>query len=130
MAEDIIMGKSCITLCIRASKTDQRRDGSFVCIQIDPTDLNCYSAILDYLKYRPDIQGPLFCHFDHSPLTIYQFNAVLKKTVCATGLDDSRYKSHSFRIGGASGMFNKGASVPEIKATGRWKSDAYKSYIR
>lgn len=44
--------------------------------------------------------------------------------VRATGVDDNRYKCQSFWIGVVSVMFGKNASVPEIKATGRWKSDA------
>lgn len=37
---------------------------------------------------------------------------------------------HSLRIGGASLRWNLGASRDEIKAIGRWASDAYKIYLR
>jgi len=42
------------------------------------------------------------------------------------GEEYTNYKSHSFRIGAAI----KGVAVDEIKTAGRWKSDAFKSYIR
>lgn len=37
---------------------------------------------------------------------------------------------HSFRIGGASLRWNLGATREEVKALGRWTSDAYKIYLR
>lgn len=37
---------------------------------------------------------------------------------------------HSFRIGGASLRWNLGASREEVKASGRWTSDAYLIYLR
>ena len=38
--------------------------------------------------------------------------------------------SHSLRKGGATAAANAGVSEDEIKAHGRWKSDAVKGYIR
>ena len=46
------------------------------------------------------------------------------------GLDPSRYKGHSFRIGAASYAADAGMSEPPIRALGRWKSDAFHKYIR
>lgn len=46
------------------------------------------------------------------------------------GLDTSRYKGHSFRIGAACYAADKGFSDAQIRALGRWKSDAFKVYIR
>jgi len=46
------------------------------------------------------------------------------------GEEYTRYKSHSFRIGAATNAAIKGVSVDKIKTAGRWKSDAFKSYIQ
>ena len=46
------------------------------------------------------------------------------------GLDSSRYKSHSFRIGGACHAAEKGYSDAQIRALGCWKSYAFKVYLR
>ena len=46
------------------------------------------------------------------------------------GLDTSRYKNHSFRIGGACHAADKGYSDAQIRALGRWKSEAFKVYLR
>ena len=45
-------------------------------------------------------------------------------------VDSSRYKSHSFRIGGACHAAEKGYSDAQIRALGRWKSYAFKVYLR
>ena len=42
-----------------------------------------------------------FCHADMSPISAHQFNIELQRCLAYCGLDTSRYKSHSFRIGGA-----------------------------
>jgi hypothetical protein len=56
------------------------------------------------LKFRPTLTGQLFCHFD-------QFNAVLKKALSFVGLKDGYFKSHSFRIDGATFMFKQGYQI-------------------
>ena len=46
------------------------------------------------------------------------------------GLDPSRYKGHSFRIGAASYAADRGFSDAQIRMLGRWKSNAFLCYIR
>ena len=46
------------------------------------------------------------------------------------GLNPQRYKSHSFRIDAACLAADKGFSDAQIRALGRWKSDAFKLCIR
>ena len=60
------------------------------------------TVLLQYCKLRGDRPGPLFCHADNSPISVHQFNSELQWCLTYCGLDTSRYKSHSFRIGGAS----------------------------
>ena len=48
----------------------------------------------------------------------------------AFGLDSTRYKSHSFRISAASFAAERGMSDAQIRALGRWKSNAFLKYIR
>ena len=87
-------------------------------------------AMLNFCKNRGHQPGPLFCHTDMSPVTVSQFNAVLHRCLIFCGLDTSRYKGHSFRIGAACYAADKGFSDAQIRALGRWKSDAFKLYIR
>ena len=90
---------------------------------------SCCNALIH--KLRPVRQGHnLFCHRDGSPLTRYQFGAVLSKVISKLQLNTACYKTHSFRIGAATWLARKGVSHDAIKAMGRWSSDAFRRYIR
>ena len=56
-----------------------------------------------YLTVRPiNVSNNLpFCHTDGTPLTHYQFGAVLNKVINRLHLNEVFYKSHSFRIAAA-----------------------------
>ena len=87
-------------------------------------------ALTTYAEVRPSYPGPFFCHYDGSPLTRYQFNAVLKKVLQFANLDGERISGHSFRIGAASVAYGTGVPPEEIRAMGRWRSNAFSSYVR
>ena len=86
-------------------------------------------ALIQYCELRGSSPGPLFCHADQSPILTHQFNVELQRCLAYCGLDTSRYKSHSFRIGGACHAADRGYSDAQIRALGRWKSDAFKVYL-
>ena len=88
------------------------------------------SNLLEYCKSRGALPGPLFCQQNLVPITVYQFNTELSRCLQFCGLDTSRYKGHSFRIGAASLAADNGLSDAQIRTLGRWKSDAFKIYIR
>jgi hypothetical protein len=46
------------------------------------------------------------------------------------GLDTMKYEGHSFRIGAATFSAECGFSDTQIRAMGRWRSDAFLKYIR
>lgn len=128
--DSVTLTGNIIRIYFNSSKTDQRGLGTHIDISIDRQNKFCYDYLAAYMSHRQLQSGPLFCHFDGSPLTSYQFNAVFKKTLSFTGLKCCHFKSHSFRIGGATSLFTRGRQVEEIKRSGRWRSNAYKSYIR
>jgi Phage integrase family/Phage integrase, N-terminal SAM-like domain len=128
--QDIVMGNNMIRLYFVSSKTDQRGYGTHLDVKIDSQNIQYYDHIATYLAYRNKSSVPLFCHFDGSPLTTFQFNYVLKRALKFAGLENTRLKSHSFRIGGATSLFKSGVPISEIKYRGRWQSNAYRSYIR
>ena len=88
------------------------------------------AALLQYCSTRGDHPGPLFCNADYSPISVDQFSCELQQCLAFCGLDTSRYKSHSFRIGGACHAADKGYSDAKICALGRWKSEAFTVYLR
>ena len=89
-----------------------------------------FNNLHSYLNARPKYPGQLLGHIDGSPLTYYQFNQVLKRALAFLNMDTSVFKSHSSRIGAATHMYLQGIPENIIKSKGRWRSDAFKSYIR
>jgi len=65
-------------------------------------------AIQNHLTVRPLTEGPFFCHVDGSPVTPYQFSAVLNKSLRLTKFDLGHFKTHSFRFGRASDLAAQG----------------------
>ena len=55
---------------------------------------------------------------------------MLGSVIRPRNLDPNRYKGHSFRIGAATYAAEQGVSDDKIRHSGRWKSDAFKKYIR
>lgn len=83
-----------------------------------------------YCSMRGTTPGALFCFADGSPVKTSHFTQQLRQALHFCGLDSSKYKSHSFRIGAASSAADNGLSDAQIRHLGRWKSDAFKLYIR
>ena len=129
--QDITVDKKSVELHIRWSKTDQKgrsvklgipKNGKIYC----PLEL-----IKNYLLKRPCCSNEdLFIHYNHMPLTRYQFTSVLKKALNFLNIENGHFRSHSFRIGGATELARQGIPEKEIMKLGRWRSFAYSSYIR
>ena len=83
-----------------------------------------------YLSLRGNSTGPLFKAMDGSPISRTYFASQLSLAISLCGLDPSRYKGHSFRIGAASHAAERGFSDAQIRLLGRWKSNAFHRYIR
>lgn len=89
------------------------------------------SALESYIKVRiGDPTGYLFTNEDGSAVTRSQFDLHLHNIVELSGLDPSRYSTHSFRTGRTTDLAAGKASDRIVQATGRWNSSAYKKYIR
>lgn len=86
--------------------------------------------LLEYLEGRGARPGPLFLNPDNTPVSRKCFAELLSLSLKAYGLDSTRYKGHSFRIGAASFAAERGISNEQIRAMGRWKSNAFLKYIR
>ena len=59
-----------------------------------------------------------------------EFDAILKRLLELCGLSSKVFKGHSFRIGAATSAALRGESDAQIRAAGRWASDAFRRYIR
>lgn len=117
-------------LCIRHSKADQFGKGVTMKVSRTNSPTCPVSHMRHYLEHRPSVIGPLFCHFDGSPLTRYQFSSVLKKSLAFLRPNYTMYTSHSFRIGAATAAAMAGYGDEVIKKAGRWNSEAFRLYIQ
>ena len=84
-------------------------------------------TLLRYCSVRGLVPEPLFQHLNGVPVTQTEW---LARVIKYCGLDSTRYKGHSFRIGAASHAAASGYSDTQIRLLGRWQSDAFKRYIR
>ncbi len=121
-----------LQLTIRFSKTDQVGKGTLLSIQKSQRGQLCPVVAMErYLAIRPPGAGPLYKHFDHAPLTKYEFTSVLKHLLSLCGIKGN-IKSHSFRIGAATWCFSNNIPENQIQEMGRWaqSSNCHKRYIR
>ena len=85
--------------------------------------------LADYLSHRGFKPGPLFCYRSGKSITRSHFTTMLKSCLSASGIKQN-IKCHSFRIGAATPAIASGFTNEQVQAMGRWKSDAFKNYIR
>ena len=120
-----------LKVTIQSSKTDQIVNSTTLILPKNKCESMCVARQLKaYLKFRPNIDGQLFCHLNHKKLTRFQFLAILRSALKFIGLSSDDYNTHSFRIGAATTAAMLGKNDNEIKSMGRWKSDSFKRYIR
>ena len=120
-----------VSIMLSSSKTNQF--GNKITLEIPTNKCENICPVKNmqrYLKIRPKIEGPLFCHLNHKTLTRYQVSSVLKSTMKFLNFDERDYNTHSFRIGAATSFALLEKSDHEIKKMGRWNSCAYLKYIR
>ena len=87
-------------------------------------------ALNEYSKRRPKVLGPLFVFENGSPVTSDWYAKQFGIAISYLGLDPKKYQTHSMRVGAASFAAACGFSDSQIRALGRWRSDAFKKYIK
>ena len=86
--------------------------------------------MVSYLQQRGTDTGPLFRFEDGRLLTRARLVEFLRLGLKEAGVDDSKYCSHSFRIGAATTAAKVGIEDSVIKTLGRWESLAYLQYVK
>ena len=117
MAVDNPMNPSFIRVTIKQSKTDPFCQGVQLFLGRTCTDLCPVAAMLGYIDVRGLGPGPLFRFADGAGLTRSHFVAQIRDVLRNTGVDESRYNGHSFRIGAATTAAARGIEDSVIK---RW----------
>lgn len=87
-------------------------------------------ALKKYVAIRNKMVGALFINANGVAISRQFFQDALNNALNFCGLSQVYYKPHSFRIGFATDAITSGMSSENIRILGRWKSDAYKIYIR
>lgn len=123
--------KKSINVSIRSHKTKQTGLPTVLRIPCESNSALCpVCSLREFCAIRPLFTGPLFCHINRQPVTRTQFSGVLDKCVKKSSFNCGLYKSHSFRIGRATQLASMGLSGENIMKMGRWRSNAYVSYLR
>ena len=119
-----------VVISVKQSKTDPLRSGAQITLGATEDDICPVKALMPYLAIRGSQPGPLFLTKDNHYLTQSAFRANLSSLLQEVGLDTKSYNTHSFRIGAATSAESAGLTESQIKSMGRWKSDAYRRYIK
>ncbi len=132
-AGDIAFDRECgsLSVSLKTYKTKQYGSPTVIKLAKEKDSTQCpVQSMHDFDRIRPANHGPFFCHADCSAVSRSQFSAVLAKCVGASQFRGHMVRSHSFRIGRASQLAAAGVSEDVIMKLGRWRSRAYKTYIR
>ena len=130
IAADAHVQVSTMAVHLKRSKTDPFGKGVWLYFSRTGALLCPIAAMMDYLNMRGAEEGPLFQLSGGQPLTRSYFLVNLRKALAKSGLDESHYAGHSFRIGAATAALQAGISDAKIKMLGRWESSAYQLYLR
>ena len=127
---NIHWGEGYITVTFLSYKHSQGTSFSLR-IEQGPNNTECPLVIMKaFLQRRGPSQGPLFRHQSGQPILRQDFDRALKRALAFNKLDSQAFKGHSFRIGAATSAAAIGLPDSRIRQLGRWKSDAFKKYIR
>ena len=88
------------------------------------------AALNEYLTLRGTSPGFLYQWPSGTPISRADFTDILSKCLRFCNLSPEVYKGHCFRIGAATPCASIGMSDGQIRPMGRWKSDAFKRYVR
>ncbi len=142
-------GKPYVELTIRKSKTDQKGEGAVVTIAgVSKDNIRVADMLSEWLQLRaalhPSADDALFTAWDlntysltNTPIATGQALALrLRKHLTELKCDHPEvpvnpksYGMHSLRRGGVMAAWKAGVEVEKIKAHGRWRSDAIKTYM-
>ncbi len=127
-------GKHHFSFLLKRSKTDQCSKGQVVQIHRTPGPICPFRAMSAYFAIIPahihPSQSPLFIFANGRPLTRHSCLTHLRDLLRRAGYPPRAYNTHSFRIGAATVAAQAGISSHMIKRLGRWRSGAYRRYIR
>ena len=130
VAVDSHASPSLIRLRLKQSKTDPFRRGCDIYLGKTDAELCPVRAMLAYLARRGAETGPLFLYEDGFPLSRDRLVTEIRESLTACGRHPDGFSGHSFRIGAATTAASRGLEDSTIQTLGRWRSEAFKRYVR
>ena len=130
MATDSVTSPTVVKVRLKASKTDQARQGCTLIVGSTGNELCPVAAVLGFMALSGRKQGPLFQYRSGKPLTQAGFVGEVKAVLERGGMSSEGYSGHSFRIGAATTAAAAGIGDAVIQRLGRWRSEAYKGYVQ
>ena len=101
------------------------------CIPPNPLSGFCpVESLSGYFRARPRGGTPCFVLADASPVPRLFVADALTKLFGISGYKEGNFSTHSLRAGRATDLAAAGGLDAEIRAAGRWSSDAFKGYLR
>ena len=130
---DILLSGDLVSISFRRFKHSARHGSQSLqvrgdCIPGSPIYLGAF--LREFLSIRGNLQSPFFANADGSPMLRSEFDVSLKRLLSFCGYQTTSFKGHSFCIGAATAAALRGESDAQIRAAGRWSSDAFRKYIR
>ena len=89
-----------------------------------------YRLVKSYMKVRPDREGCFFSEGDARPFARDFIAKILRSCLADLVVNPAAYNTHSFRVGRTTDLVEEGAHESTIQQVGRWKTTAYRAYIR
>ena len=121
----------CLTLHLKASKTDPYRQGCSLLIAPSHRSVCAMRALRKYLALRlTSGTSPLYVFQSGNYLTRTKVTTIIRTLLQRLGISSELYASHSFRIGAATSAAEAGLPPWLIQTLGRWSSNCYTLYIR
>ena len=130
---DVLLSGDIISLSFRRFKHSTRQGPQSLHVKgecIPGSLIYPASFLREFLSARGGVPSIFFSYPDGSPMLRHEFDVSLKRLLEFCGYQTSAFKGHSFRIGAATAAALRGESDAQIRAAGRWTSDAFKKYIR
>ena len=128
---DLTVSKDQVRVRLRHSKNGLPGQSQIITLKQSNSQEICpVRHILQFLEQRGSQAGPFLSYPSGTAITRQWFSQQLNSSLRFIRLDPNRFKGHSFRIGAASEAAAAGCSDAQIRHMGRWRSDAFKRYIR
>ena len=139
LAEDVALlsnsetGDTSLQFRIKAPKEDKAGRSVIVDVFQAREEICPVSAYKKWKALGPPFERgqPAFRWADGTPLTTKRLNSILRDRLAGYLEGDEKfYTTHSFRTGAASMMGALGYSDEDIKAMGKWSSNAFENYTK